>query len=243
MATMRSIVEDFTGTDDLAQTQRELVESLSALAVAKAEIFEYEIMQSLRSAGKGGQEQTVPISTIINSKIETRAYTSTSVDDIAKEVRQALKAFTSGTSEGVINGVTKLLGDALKLFFGEATASENTIDEYYVMTEGLSVVRVDCKAWYLNVSAKSVQEKMQLVTAVVAVKSAIDMAKIDFNTFLNLYQRQLFAGDVPAKDVAAQLEEVQEIYDLFRKYSSQRPLVEAPAPAVSIPPAASAVER
>lgn len=216
MSIVRDIVKQFDGSEELAQTQRAVVEALGNLGEAKADLYDKAIRESLRTAGTEANP-TVPITNILTSKKEVHAYTSTSASHLSETVQTSLKAFMQGSADGVISGIGSLMTGALTVFLGEASSATGTIDEYYVATEGLSVLRLDLKAWYLNVSAKSVYEKMERVCAFVAVKSTVDLAKLDFNTFLYLYQNQLSLGNVRKEQIRAALDDATEIWAAFNK--------------------------
>jgi hypothetical protein len=238
MSIVRDIVKQFDASDELAQTQREVVESLAKLGESKAEFFDLKIQQSLRTAG-GADNQTVPISAILASKKEVRAYSSTSAEHIADTVKKSLESFVAGSAKDIVDGVSGLISGALTIFLGEASAATGTIEEYYVLTEGLSVVRVDMKAWYQNVSAKGVYAKMERVSAVVAVKSTVDLAKIDFNTFLYLYQNQLQMAKLTKEQVTEALREAKEIYKAFQdmggRLAESTPITVHPATTAALP--------
>jgi len=241
MAAIGNIIKQFDGSDELAQTQREVIESLSQLGDAKAEFFDLSLREDLRSAGQA-TNPTVPISSIVTSTRQVRAFTSTSAGHIAAEIKAALGAFIKGSPEGVLDGIGQLMTSALTVFLGDASASTGTIYEYYVLTEGLSVVRLDLKAWYLNVTAKSIYEKMERVSAFVAIKSVVDLTKIDFSTFLYLYQQQLFNGKVPEPDLQKALAVAKEIYKDFQDVHKMSGITvqQEPPPAITIHPGRAA---
>jgi hypothetical protein len=216
MAAIRNIIKEFDGSDEMANAQREVVESLSKLGDARADFFDLTLKEKLRTAGKEGND-TIPISSILASTRQVKAFSSESAGHIAEEVKKALTGFVSGTPEGVLDGVGTLISAALTIFLGEASASTGTISEYYVLTSKLSVVRVDLMAWYQNVTAKSIYEKMERVSAFVAIKSVVDLSKLDFSTFLFLYQQQLEAGKVPETDIKKALADARLIYKDFGK--------------------------
>ena len=56
---------------------------------------------------------------------------------------------------------------------------------------------------------------MERISAFVAVKSTVDLTKIDFNTFLYLYQNQLTAAHLDKNQVKQALQEAKEIYQVF----------------------------
>ena len=216
MGTARSMVKQFDGADEEMRTQKELVESLAKLAESKAQFFELEISTSLRTAGSP-DNQTLPVESVLASETYTHAIASDSVAKIGEKVTKALKSFCSGSTADILTGVGGLITDALTVFLGEGSASTETKKQYYVLTEGNSVVRVDLIAWYLSVESKSITEKMTKVTAFVVVKSAVDIEKIKFNTFLNLYQNQLIQANLPGKAIDVALEDARKIYNKFRQ--------------------------
>jgi hypothetical protein len=110
-----------------------------------------------------------------------------------------------------------LITDALTIFLGSGGASTATKKQYYVMTEGWSVVRVDLMAWYLEVEAQSIKNTMQKVSAYVVVKSAVDLSKVRFNTFLNIYRSQLASMKLENTQIDTALDEAKNIYDRFHK--------------------------
>lgn len=122
---------------------------------------------------------------------------------------------------GVLDGVGKLISGSITGFLGKADASTGLLDVYYVMTEGLSVVRIDLKCWYLNVAAESIYKKVERVSAFLGVKSTVDLAKIDFNTFLYLYQQQLKEGGLDASRIKEALGEAKLIYKDFKEMTSE----------------------
>jgi len=214
MGAIRNAVMSFDPAPDRAKEQKELVETLAQLAETKAENYEMAIQQELNDAGSN-TNRTVPIEAILVTKRETHAYSSSKVDQIGKTIGSSLKQFASGTADGILNGVTTLMTEALTAFLGEASAATGTTEQYYVMTEGLSVIRVDLKAWYLNVQSGGISTNMQRVSAFVAAKSAVDLAKIKFNTFLNLYQKQLAAAKIDQEKIQVALQEARKIYVSF----------------------------
>jgi len=235
MSVVKDVINSFDSSDELAQVQKEAVEALAALGNSKAEVFKMEIQESLMSAGNG-TNLTVPVSAVLRSLVDVRAYSSTESGHIGDVVKNALSSFIKGTSESIIDGLGSLISETLSVFLGSASASTGTIEEYYVATEGLSIVRVDMKAWYLNVSSSSIKQKMERITAVVAVKSVVDLAKIDFSTFLNLYQQQLLESGMDRQQLKDALQEAKDIYNDFKNLPKSD-LIEKPKQVIT-PPAA-----
>ncbi len=215
MSQIRSIVESFDNTAETGRIQRELVENLAKLAESKAAFFELQISTNLRTAGSP-DNQTVPVEAVISSMTQTHAFTSDSAGHIADTVTKALKGFCTGSKDEIINGVGSLITEALTVFLGSGSAETDTLKQYYIMTEGLSIVRVDLMAWYLSVEATGIKEKIQKASAFSATKSAVDITKIKFNTFLNIYQRQLNSMNLNESQIGEALDEAKKIYQKFQ---------------------------
>lgn len=240
MSGVKNVIDSFDSSDEIAQVQKEAVEALASLGRSKAEVFKMEIEESLKSAGNGSN-LTVPVSSILRSLIDVRAYSSSESGHIGNVVKNALGAFIGGTQESVIDGVGSLISDVLNIFLGKASASSGSIEEYYVATEGLSIIRIDIKAWYLNVSSQSIKTKMERIVSVVAIKSVVDLTRIDFSTFLYLYQEQLAGSGMDGQQLAEALAQAKKIY---KDYSDMNlhavPIVKA---LITQPPAASHLNK
>lgn len=232
MGAIRKVVESFDNSAEIGQTQRELVENLAKLSESKAEFFELDIKTKLRTAGSP-DNQTVPVEAVLNSATYTHAITSESMGKIGESVKSALKSFCSGSEADILNGVGNLITDALEVFLGSGSASTGTKKEYYVLTEGWSVVRVDLMAWYLNVEAQSIKSKVERASAFVVVKSTVDISQIKFNTFLNIYRTQLASMKLPDDQIETALDKAQQVYDRFHKITNLKTL-EGSSPVISI---------
>ena len=144
MGAIKSIIDSFDQSDEVAQVQKEAVEALAALGQAKANTYKLQIEESLLSVGNG-TNITVPVSAILRSLVDVRAYSSTEVSNIGNAVKNALGKFVKRTSESVVDGIGSLITDTLSIFLGTSSASTGTTEQYYVATEGLSVIRVIIK--------------------------------------------------------------------------------------------------
>ncbi len=220
MAFIKKIIDDFDGTDEAMQNAREALQGLSALAQAKADLLLEDIEKSIRTAGSD-ENRTIPIAAIIGKKVETRAFVSTDAQHLTKIVEESLSGFISGTQEGVLGGISKLIGGALTALLGESTGSENSAKYYYIATEGVYAIRLDIAAWSRSINATQIKQKAEKVTCVVAVKSAVDLSKIDFSTFVVLYAVQLQKSEMSEKDLKAAILYAREVYDIFHGATSR----------------------
>ncbi len=237
MAMIGDVIKSFDGSDELMQTQKQALEALSALGNAKAELFKKEIQESLTSAGNG-TNLTIPVSAVLRSTSDVRAYSAIDASKIGDVVEKSVNLFINGSSGDIVKGVTSLITGALDVLLGASSGSEGHVEEYYVATEGISIVRLDLKAWYINISASSIQKRVEKITAVVVVKSIVNLAKIDFATFLNLYQQQLFAANIGGAQLQKALQDARGIYTDFNKIQNNSKMVLNEQPLLHSPPAA-----
>lgn len=215
MSVIKNVIKSFDSTNEKFAEQEEAVKALAELGMAKAEIFIRDIKESLVTAGDEKSNKTVPVTFMVGSKKEVRAFSSSESGNIGKVVTESLTSFLSGDKKTIISGIGNLVSSALNIFLVEGAATSDTIEMYYVATDGLSPVRVDMKAWYHRVIAKSITTKMERVVTVVATKAVIDVTRIDLGTFLYLYQGQFNANEMTMEQLSAAIDAAAEVYNKF----------------------------
>lgn len=210
------MVDKVTGSDDLKKSQKETINALADLADAKAEAFGDKIKFDLLESGTTGNEK-IPIEAVLMVGSETHAYSSDKQGSIVKTTTDAIKKFIAGGSDNIVDGLGKLVGGLITTFLGEAEGNTGTKNEYYVIREGASLVRLDFKGWYMAVQVTGFTDKFEKVTAFVMVKSAVDMAKVKLNTFLYFYRDQLGKpGDLSADAIEKEINEAKKLLQEFR---------------------------
>lgn len=222
MGVIKNAIKQFDNADGKLEEQKEAVRTLEELGRAKAELFIRDIQTNLLTAGEEKSNKTVPITFLVGSKKEVRAFSSSEAGNIGKVVNDALESFLSGKKETIVKGVGNLISSAMGIFLGEGEASSDTIEMYYVATDGLSPVRIDVKAWYYSATAKSITTKMERIVTVVATKSVIDVARIDLGTFLYLYEGQFDVEKMTNKELTIAIEEAANVYNLFVERSVKK---------------------
>ncbi|MFC8661922.1 hypothetical protein [Streptomyces sp. NPDC057199] len=213
MGAIRNLIQSVNAASESATEQKALIETLAKLAEAKANYFQLELTQKLRTAGSE-ENLTIPVETVLDTTVATHAFSSEDSGAIGDTVKSALKSFLSGGEGKVIEGIGSLISDATGIFLGDASASESTLRETYVTIEGYSVVRIDISAWKMNVQAMGITQLTETVSAFVAAKSAVDMSKIGFSTFLNVYRSQL-ADVLNPDEVLTALRQAKKIFEEF----------------------------
>lgn len=190
MSTFLKVIQDFDGSSDLAEAQREVIETLSQLAQTKKDLFHKRINLLILDAGQG-TNKTVPISSIVRIDGMTRAFSSSSAGDIADTLKEAIGGFIEGGSTNILNGIFSILTKALDIFLGSASGSDDQIEQYFLYPTEFAIYRIDLAAWSRTVVAKSLKTSIQQATAYAYVMSNVDIEKISWSDFVAIYALQL----------------------------------------------------
>lgn len=225
MSSIRNAIERAYQSKVAMAEQKDAICFLERLGEARAEIFIRDIQASLMTAGEEKSNKTVPITFLLSSHREVRAFSASEIGNIGTAVSVALKSFLNSDKELIINGLSGVITDALKRFLGSDEASSDTIEMYFIATDGLSPVRIDIKAWYYSVTAESIRRSMERITTVVATKSSIDVTRIDLATFLFLFEHQ-FAPDAMSTDELAQaVNDAADVYNTYVERACKKGLI------------------
>ncbi len=148
---------------------------------------------------------------------QTHAYASSSADSIASTITDAIDGFINGGQENVMKGVCSLMTKTIQMLFASKEGGEDETRFVSVFAEGRSLVRLDLKAWKRFTNVKSLSQSAEQISAFVMCKSTIDALSLDYNTFINLYQKSLYdkSTGLSADEVKTQLKEMDEIYQQF----------------------------
>jgi hypothetical protein len=164
----------------------------------------------LQNAG-AGSNKTVPITNVIFSDVATHAYVTADSAKIGNLVATTLGSLIQGQADASFNNVAQLAASLIAGFLGDTEQVSDSKYVYYVAREGLSIVRIDLGCWYQQIEIQALQAKISLVSAFAYYKSTVDLSRLDFNLFLNLYNAQLSASATPA-DVQAAIQNARQIY-------------------------------
>ncbi|MFY1689962.1 hypothetical protein [Plantactinospora sp. WMMB782] len=216
MGSIRTAASQVVGNDEKAAREKALLDALASLAEEKGRSMTQQILADLRTAGTA-ENRTVPIESIIAIAEQHHAYAKDGLaENLSQTVSQSLKGFASGSADKIIDGVTSLISTALGAFLGAGEASEDTLHNYYLLTEGMSIIRIDLRSWRRTVNVAGIVNNIESVSAFSAVKSTIDLSKVHLNTFLYMYERQLAAVfDTKSMPFIEQIETTKQIYMKF----------------------------
>lgn len=222
---MGKIKEIINGLDQSKETEKEIGEQLkilSSLGSSKVDIFRGEIELSLKD-GKTTDDLKVPITKVLGSYEEYRAYTNRTQDELMKNVVDSIRIMFSGEKNDILNGIGGLITKGLSVILGAGSGEEMQRKEYYVVVEYPAIIRYDIAMWTRNISVKALQERAQNIIACVAYKSAVDVTQLDFNTFLGCYSNVLseaFGSD--RSNIKEMISEAAEVFGLFKNQEGTR---------------------
>lgn len=214
-----SVIKDAIASVDQSESKaaeiKELLNVLYNYGTEKAKVFEDTIDADLRTAGTP-ENKTVPVSAKIASHQEIRVTTKDTPDtDITDTIGTVLKEVLTGTKDGIIDGLTDLIDTGLKVVLGAGEGEEREDHTYYIATEGLAIVRLDLRYWCRQVTAESITKYAEKSIVCTAVKSSVDVNKIDLNTFLATYSVQLSKCQIPDDQLKEEIKNAKDIYELL----------------------------
>ena len=214
MGALRDVVKNLDSSSQVSQEIKEALAMLVELAQEKANTAEGNIKLDLQT-GKTTDDLTVPITKVMQSKNEYRAMTSTS-SDIIGDISDSIGTIFTG-DKNILKGIFGIAETALKAIAGAGEGQENQTRFYSVVTEYPAIVRFDFYFWGRNTKCESIMKQIQTAFACVGYKSAVDVSKLDYNTFLALYapilKKAFGDNEEKLKDM---IKESKEVYDMFK---------------------------
>lgn len=216
MGFIKDAIKSFDGAPEAKAELEVQLDNMTALAKAKADYFELKLTDDLSNAGAGNSKD-IPVKFIIDFTRQTHAYGSSSADAIATTITDSISDFITGGKDNVMKGVGSLMTKAVQLLFANKEGGEDETHFTSVFAEGRSLVRLDLLAWKRFTKVKSLSESAEQISAFVMCKSTINAEVIDYNTFIQLYQKNLYetATGYTADEISKQLDEIDSIYNKF----------------------------
>ena len=227
---MSSLRNSIKKADPAPEKKEEIMLNLNLLfelATSKCDHFKTQIADNIRTAGTI-ENPTIPITHIIADTSEMRAYCKDDSTKIVGEATNAIKSFVTGGSENVISGVGALIGAGINMLMGSGEGVQAEHSDYFIMVDGLALVRIDVKSWIRKVTVVGITQKIESVLAFTAVKSSVDVDKISFNTFMEAYKYQLqrdAAHALNENDLMKEIKRAKEVYNMLKTDSAESTLV------------------
>ena len=179
------IRQDIAG--DLKEECNAHLDTLIALADAKAEYYAEKIKIDLMSAGIGG-DKSFPVHCIQSFIYHSKAYKAEDEKSIRNVVKDSIKRFVHENKTEV---VTTILSGYVKTLFGSSGQAEHKIQRNFVILEGVSIIRLDFVGWSRVVSQSLIKTKCEKIGTFVLYRSIVDMSKVSINDFISVYQERV----------------------------------------------------
>jgi hypothetical protein len=216
MSFLKNAIDALDPAPDKKKELTLALQVLFELAEQKTILFRRDLENNLRTAGTTPDNQTIPITQILAWHNETRAYVKDDASKVAEVVLGAIKKFIGGGTNEIIDGIGELASAALEGILGAGSGTQSEMHSYYIVVEGLSIVRMDISAWSRRIEASGITTKIENALAFQAVKSSVNVDAITFNTFLQAYKSQLDKLKLPPDKLKEFIIQSKEIFDLLR---------------------------
>lgn len=217
MGKLKEIISSVDQSQEITAETKETLNLLYELSKEKADSFAKEISTKLRTAGTS-ENLTIPITQELGSHQEVRVITSSTPDqDIVDNIGNSLKQILTGCKNDIIGGLTGLINTGLTTVLGAAEGEERFEHSYYIATEGLAIVRMDLMYWSRHITASGITKYAEKSLVCTAVKSSVDVNKIDFNTFLAAYQAQLLRCSFEQEQLLEEIRNAKKIYEELKE--------------------------
>jgi hypothetical protein len=211
MSVLRDAINSLDPTPDKKKELTLALELISELASQRVRTFTEDVATSYRTAGTN-ENRTAPITLVIASHSEYRAYVKHDAGKIASDVAEAVKKFVAGGSDNIINGIAQLVTTGLTAILGSGEAMQQEMRSYYITVQSRALVRYDVLAWRRMIEATGITSQIESALALYASKASIDPEKLDLNAFLIAYEDQLFKMGFTDKETIEYMDYAEDVY-------------------------------
>lgn len=200
MGVIKDIVDKVDKSEEEKQKLGETLDLLVSLAESKAEHCQNTIENDLKSGRVVGNDTLYfPITHIAEKRVQYRCTTTDTPGDLVPTISDSIIGmFEDHTPQNIINGIAKTANEFLKVLLGAGEGTEQYSQVYTTGIDGsgmaMSLVRTDFMFWCRKITASSLKEKMDSALTCVAYKSVIDVSKLKFDDFRNVYSKVVDKG-------------------------------------------------
>lgn len=224
MSFLKNAINAIDPTPDKKKELTLAVNLLFELAEQKNALQEEALKELLRTAGTP-ENPTIPITNTLAFHSETRAYVKSNASTLVDTVTGAVKKFINGGADNIVDGIGELVTGGLEAILGAGSGSQASMHSYYIIVEGLSIVRFDIMAWQRKIEATGITTEIENAMTFTAFKSSVDVDKITFNTFLQAYKNQLEKLKFTDAELIAFIKKSKEVFELLRDSDSNKNLL------------------
>lgn len=200
MGVIKDIVYQVDKSEEEKKKLGETLDLLVSLSEAKAEHCQNTIEADLKMGRVAGNDTLYfPITHIADKRVQYRCTTTDTPGDLVDTISDSIVGmFDDHTPKGIINGIAKTANEFLKVLLGAGEGTEQYAQVYTTGIDGsgvaMSLLRTDFMFWCRKITASSLKEKMDSALACVAYKSVIDVSKLKFDDFRNVYSKVVDKG-------------------------------------------------
>lgn len=214
MAKLREIINGLDSSKEQEAMVKETLQILINLAEEKVNFFTEEIKTDLKDGKLNNNSFKVPITCIMEQHEEYYAVVKEGTD-IIKNISDDFQTMFYN-DKNIVTSVIGILQTAITAIL-EATQDKETQKKMYaVIAEYPSIVRYDFAIWNRPIASQGIMSYVKNALAVVAVKSSVDISKLQFNDFLSLYNpilKKAFGSD--PQQIKNMIQEAKNIYNII----------------------------
>ncbi|KAI0380601.1 hypothetical protein F5Y04DRAFT_257065 [Hypomontagnella monticulosa] len=153
----------------------------SLVELAKMQVQAFEL--AVRSQS---DTQTVPIDKILEKDNIIQCNVSNNPADIANMIQDTFSSFITGD---ILDGVSKLVGNGLKLLFGSYSGNSSSRDTYAITCGVLGgISRIDMHFYSYRYTSSQLTDTVKQVLCVSIIRSSVDPTKLSDATLRNIVQ-------------------------------------------------------
>lgn len=215
MAVLKKAIEALDPAPDKKKQLTLALSLLSELCEQKVSQFTEAIESNLRTAGTV-ENRSVPVTEILATHTEYRAYVKDDAGKIATEVTDAIRKFIAGGSDNILDGVASIVTTGIQAIIGAGQAVQQEMSSYFIIVQSFGIIRFDIRIWCRMIEAEGITTQIESALATAAYKSSVDVTKLSLNTFLIAYQGQLSKLGIPEAEWEKYLDAAEAMYDRLR---------------------------
>ncbi|GAA4892642.1 hypothetical protein [Ferrimonas pelagia] len=239
MGNITGIIDGIDNQDETADEVIKQLTMLRAYAVEKAKNATTQIEESIRLSGDD-ERKRVPVDVIIRSKSEEHVFHSES-SNIGTAVRKSISNFMGIADDGdtFVNGISGLVDGALDTMLGAGHGMSSEMRDYFIVPTEYGMTRYDTYLYTYGVNTSALTQVCQSVVVGVMFESIVDLSKISFPTFMQIYKLQLVKMGVSVQDQKPLLDLAENTFLRIVPKEKIRPSAES---VISILPASKFVK-
>jgi hypothetical protein len=197
--------------DDLYAIQAEALRDLEMLAYTKADVLRLELERDIKASHYGNRSD-LPVSNILDSMSMIHVCLFRDLPQVPMHLSFNFQSFVSGIDVDVSTGISRYVSGLLFSSVGMRSAGTHSFEGQCLASEGDKLLRIDIRGWHLNTSIESSAQSANQAIVLSAIKSEIELSRINITRFTHVYQQQMaLAGlDYYARERA--IETVNLIY-------------------------------